>query len=806
MEDNCVVSDNVSVNVTCNGNPSSAIEDTLIADNVTFNNAPLQEQNEEPNRKRSRNKAELESKLLAEEEYNRQHDEKIYKQLMHLLNKSQFYSNYLVDKVQKSMKKAKTTKEKSTASFVNDENIPPPPPTKRRLRRANINRYNIQKYMPTDIKEQIQNRDKNNLSAEEREAALSADSDNETKTTTSTSDVAVTPKYFHGALRDYQLTGLQWLKVLYENGLNGILADEMGLGKTIQVIALFCHLIEKEQAGPYLIIAPLSTLPNWLMEFERFAPDIPVVTFYGSEFERQCLRTKIKDKYPIADADGYTTQPVVITTYEIPLRETKFLQSQKWRYIVVDEGQRIKNPDCILVNILKTVQSMNRLILTGTPLQNNLAELWSLLNFLLPEIFDDLAVFESWFNISELQKEGTGKLLKQEEDKQVLMIMRDILKPFMLRREKTEVCLEIPSKKEVIVYAPLTELQYDLYKAVLTHNIEILSKIKTESIIPTIDGKMPKRRCFLRSPYGSAGNSSQDNTLSLSSDASLEEKEIGNISNIAGWETMKLKDKKNLLMWKQYTDVTERNKDFLINIHGSYRYPLYRKIVNHPYLVHCPLDDVGLPKIDEELIRSSGKLLVLDAMLAKLKAQGHKVLLFSTMTMILDMIENYLSLRDYYYVRLDGMTKIDMRKENIQTFNNDSDVFLFLISTRAGGIGLNLASADTVIIYDSDWNPQVDIQAMARCHRIGQTRPVVVYRLCTKGTIDEIIINRADTKRFLEKAIISKEWTWNGLDKKESLLKLMELINSKEYEVVKSKKEVFTEAELNKLLDRSDMI
>lgn len=187
---------------------------------------------------------------------------------------------------------------------------------------------------------------KKNLSREDIEAELSADSDTETKPSI-VQNPAILPKYFHGELYDYQQAGLEWLRVLYENALNGILADEMGLGKTIQVIALICHLIEKKQAGPYLIIAPLSTIPNWLMEFERFAPDIPVVLFYGNKVEREAIRIKIKNSHHVANS--YKTQPVVITTYEVPLQETRFLQSLKWRYIIIDEGQRIKNHYCMLV-------------------------------------------------------------------------------------------------------------------------------------------------------------------------------------------------------------------------------------------------------------------------------------------------------------------------------------------------------------------------------------------------------------------------------------------------------------------------
>jgi len=213
---------------------------------------------------------------------------------------------------------------------------------------------------------------------------------------------------------------------------------------------------------------------------------------------------------------------------------------------------------------------MNRLILTGTPLQNNLSELWSLLNFLLPEIFDDLAVFESWFDIKKLQyKNGTEKLLKQEEEKQVLMMLRTIFKPFMLRREKADVCFEIPPKKEIIIYAPLTELQHDLYKAVLNYNIEVLNKIKeSEIIIPAEDGRRPKRQCVLKNRYTSIRSSSR-NKKSLSPNTSLQE--TNKIKDIIDWDIMKPRDKKNLLMWKEYINVTEHNKDFLINIQISNR-------------------------------------------------------------------------------------------------------------------------------------------------------------------------------------------------------------------------------------------
>ncbi|XP_025988856.2 lymphoid-specific helicase [Solenopsis invicta] len=777
-----------------NNNCSSFLaDDTLIApSDVKFKDSPLYEK--KISKKRNVN---LEAKLekqLEEAEYIKEANNRRYKQLMHLVNMSKFYSSYLLKKIEddKNKKNKTTSKRKSKKAIghplVNNENIPP----SKRLKGVNKENYSIQKHTSTEIKKQAQITEKKILNEDEIEVELSADSDTEVdlKVIAETNTDFIKPKYFCGELYNYQKIGLEWLKRLYDNALNGILADEMGLGKTVQVISLICHLIEKKQPGPYLIIAPLSTLPNWIAEFERFAPAIPIVFFYGSKEEReQNLYKKIKQKYHVANE--YWTQPVVLTTYEVPLNEANFLRTQHWRYIVVDEGQRIKNYNCQLIKVLKNLRSVNRLILTGTPLQNDLTELWSLLNFLNPEIFDNLDTFESWFDVNELQhQDGTEKVLKQEEEKQVLLSLREILKPFMLRRLKIDVCKEIPPKKELIVYAPLTELQHDLYQAVLNYDIEMLCKIEKEEEILDVDGVRPKRQCVLRQYQKKYGENKASN-------ASLQE-----IENNNDWKLTASKASE-IMKWKQYADITDRNRDFFIEVKTQNRFMLYKRIVNHPHLVHCPLDDVGLPKVDDDLIKSSGKLLVLDAMLAKLKVQGHKVLLFSTMTMILDLIEDYLTLRDYNYVRLDGSTAIETRKKNINKFNNDPDTFLFLISTRSGGVGLNLMSADTVIIYDSDWNPQADIQAMARCHRIGQTKPVVVYRLCTRGTIDEAIIKRAEGKRILEKMVISKEL--KNLTR-ETLSELKKLMESKEYKVVRSEKEVFTEMELNKLLDRSDMI
>ncbi|PSN55247.1 Lymphoid-specific helicase, partial [Blattella germanica] len=408
---------------------------------------------------------------------------------------------------------------------------------------------------------------------------------------------------------------------------------------------------------------------------------------------------------------------------------------------------------------LKEYRTGNRLLLTGTPLQNNLSELWSLLNFLLPEIFDDLAVFESWFDLTELQQSNNNEeIIKQEKEK-------NILTPFLLRRVKADVALNIPPKKELIVYAPMSPIQLDLYRATVEHNSSRLQRKEEESlVIPDgADGKRAKRKSSLK------------------------------IANYK-YDLVKSDDEFETSESLEPEIVIEDKDDENYKIRLAMRNPMMqlRKIVNHPYLVHFPLVPGKKElKVDEELVNKSGKLLVLDAMLAKLKKRGHKVLLFSTFTTLLDLLEDYLIMRDYNYVRLDGAVKIEDRQERIKAFNTDPNLFIFLISTRAGGLGINLTAADTVITYDSDW-----------------TRPVVVYRFVTAGTVDQQIVERAAAKRKLEKMIIQrgKFKLSDRLQDTINLKELLDLLNSHDYQkVIHSNGYVFTDEELNELLDRSDL-
>ena len=272
------------------------------------------------------------------------------------------------------------------------------------------------------------------------------------------------PDNIVGQMRDYQITGMQWLISLYENGLNGILGDEMGLGKTLQTIAFLAHLVQVRIHGPFLIVAPLSTLRNWEQEFSKFAPSIEVAFYHGSIEERKELRsTRLKQK------KGKMQCAVVLTSFEIVMNDKKHLQTIPWKYIVVDEGHRLKNLNCKLIKDLKAYKSANRLLLTGTPLQNNLAELWSLLNFLMPEIFSDLQDFENWFeDIKQLQAENAESKIS------LVATLHEILKPFLLRRVKSDVVLDLLNKKEYILYAPLTFKQKELYDAILRGDIRTL--------------------------------------------------------------------------------------------------------------------------------------------------------------------------------------------------------------------------------------------------------------------------------------------------------------------------------------------
>uniref|UniRef100_A0A673INQ8 Proliferation-associated SNF2-like protein n=1 Tax=Sinocyclocheilus rhinocerous TaxID=307959 RepID=A0A673INQ8_9TELE len=593
------------------------------------------------------------------------------------------------------------------------------------------------------------------------------------------------PKLFTGGvMRWYQVEGIEWLRMLWENGINGILADEMGLGKTIQCIAHIAMMVEKKVLGPFLVVAPLSTLPNWISEFKRFTPEVSVLLYHGSQKERMDLVKTIRQTQgPLRMC------PVVVTSFEIAMRDRKLLQRFHWNYMIVDEGHRIKNLNCRLVQELKMLMTDNKLLLTGTPLQNNLSELWSLLNFLLPDVFDDLKSFESWFDISTITSDAEN-IVANEREQNILHMLHQILTPFLLRRLKSDVTLEVPPKKEIVVYAPLTNKQEAFYMAIVNKTIaKLLGQEK--DVQQHLVGR-PKRRTRKVVDY------SESNTDSVK-------------------DLEKYLEKVQKDMESQASPVVDvfMPVNAQVNLKLQNILMLLKRCCNHAYLIEYPLDPAtGEFKIDEQLVETSGKFLILDRMLPELKKRGHKVLIFSQMTSILDILMDYCYLRGYEYSRLDGSMSYTDRDENMKKFSSDPKVFLFLLSTRAGGLGINLTAADTVIIFDSDWNPQADLQAQDRCHRIGQTKPVMVYRLITANTIDEKILERASAKRKLEKMVIHKN-KFKGskaeLNQTKSCVdvnELVELLKSRDYDgaVKGTKGKVISDKDLEILLDRSDLM
>eukprot|EP00054_Salpingoeca_dolichothecata_P035663 m.5941 g.5941 ORF g.5941 m.5941 type:complete len:567 (-) comp5724_c0_seq2:168-1868(-) len=545
----------------------------------------------------------------------------------------------------------------------------------------------------------------------------------------------------------------------------------MGLGKTIQCIAFLCHLYEMKVKGPFFVVAPLSTLKNWHREFQRFAPFIPVMLYHGTKQERAEMRTRImkEDK----KLHGFMT---VITSYAVVMNDRKHLAALPWKYVVVDEGHRLKNLNCRLIRDLKQYHSANRLLLTGTPLQNNLSELWSLLNFLLPDIFDDLSTFQRWFDFSATDSNMGDQIVAQEQEEKVLTKLHQILHPFLLRRLKSDVELGLPRKKELVLYAKLTPLQAEHYKQIMEKTF-LLSRMEKEAPLP--ENRLKKQVSYKE--------------ISDTAFFRAVKKDPESLPEIIG--VKRKADEPPKLVRRQTSEV---------NVTSSATWVHLSKCCNHPYLVEFPLDKNEDYLINEDLVRSSGKLQLLDQLLPALKKKGHKVLIFSQMTKLLDILGMYLDMRKHKYCRFDGATSLAERGRQIDEFNTNKDVFVFLLSTRAGGLGVNLTAADTVIIYDSDWNPQSDLQAQDRCHRIGQQKPVVIYRLIIRDTIDQRILERAESKRSLEKLVIH-EGNFKGQSSLTKLTKedMLELLEGCTSEITIGDNRI-SKAEMAKILDRSD--
>ncbi|XP_007052224.2 PREDICTED: probable helicase CHR10 isoform X1 [Theobroma cacao] len=492
-------------------------------------------------------------------------------------------------------------------------------------------------------------------------------------------------------LKPHQVDGVSWLIRRYVLGVNVVLGDEMGLGKTLQAISFLSYLkVHQKSPGPFLVLCPLSVTDGWVSEIVKFTPKLEVLRYVGEKEHRQSIRKTIYEHVEEKSSSSNVLSlpfDVLLTTYDIALMDQDFLSQIPWHYAIIDEAQRLKNPSSVLYNVLIDRFLMpRRLLMTGTPIQNNLTELWALMHFCMPSVFGTLNQFLSSFKeAGDSSSDGTPSKTKEQ-----FKSLKYILQAFMLRRTKSKLIecgnLVLPPLTEITVMAPLLSLQKKVYTSILRK-------------------ELPK-------------------LLALSSGSSSHQ----SLQNI------------------------------VIQL---------RKACSHPYLF--PGIEPEPYEEGEHLVQGGGKLMVLDQLLKKLYDSGHRVLLFAQMTHTLDILQDFLELRKYSYERLDGSIRAEERFAAIRSFskrsaegslNSESDrnaAFIFMISTRAGGVGLNLVAADTVIFYEQDWNPQVDKQALQRAHRIGQMNHVLSINLVTEHSVEEVIMRRAERKLQLSHNVVGDQ-------------------------------------------------
>ncbi|TVY80277.1 putative DNA helicase INO80 [Lachnellula suecica] len=738
------------------------------------------------------------------------------------------------------------------------------------------------------------------------------------------------PKMLQAQLKEYQLKGLNWLVNLYEHGINGILADEMGLGKTVQSISVMAYLAEKHGIwGPFLVVAPASTLHNWQQEITKFVPKLKVLPYWGTGADRKVLR-KFWDRKHVTYGEDAPFH-VLITSYQLVVSDVNYFQKMKWQYMILDEAQAIKSSQSSRWKSLLGFHCRNRLLLTGTPIQNNMQELWALLHFIMPSLFDSHDEFSEWFSKDiESHAQSNTKLNEGQ-----LKRLHQILQPFMLRRVKKHVQKELGDKIELDIFCDLTYRQRAYYRN-LRNQISIMDLIEKATMGDDGDtgtlmnlvmqfrkvcnhpdlferaettssysfGHFAETASFMREGANINVAYSTRNLIEYAlprliwreggrlnqpgrdnEKAGFRGKYLDQLMNVWKPENIYENTKDNeAFSWLRFSDTsvdelsTTSRKDIFARAVDVAKKPrrlgtlsvvydeeedknftpaqaMFRivdcqdrkplaEITNEGYLnklfnvakdtwadsglsrmEQCGRPAVSAPPIDvfcasrgavierenimfnvpmrralygptpveekalitskvppafyptpkmlptptsekqrftnitvpsmRRFVTDSGKLAKLDELLFKLKEGGHRVLLYFQMTRMIDLMEEYLTYRNYKFLRLDGSTKLEDRRDTVHDFQTRPEIFIFLLSTRAGGLGINLTSADTVIFYDSDWNPTIDSQAMDRAHRLGQTRQVTVYRMITRGTIEERIRNRALQKEEVQKVVMT---------------------------------------------------
>ncbi|CUM62871.1 uncharacterized protein PRCAT00000430001 [Priceomyces carsonii] len=731
------------------------------------------------------------------------------------------------------------------------------------------------------------------------------------------------PSILKCSLKEYQIKGLNWLANLYEQGINGILADEMGLGKTVQSISVLAYLAETHNIwGPFLVVTPASTLHNWQQEISKFVPDFKVLPYWGNAKDRKILR-KFWDRKSVRygkDAPFH----VLVTSYQLVVADAAYFQKMRWQYMILDEAQAIKSSQSSRWKSLLSFSCRNRLLLTGTPIQNSMQELWALLHFIMPSLFDSHDEFSDWFS-KDIESHAQSNTQLNEQQLKRLHV---ILKPFMLRRIKKNVQSELGDKVEIDLFCNLTNRQKKYYQ-MLKSQISIMDLLDSSSSggsgddqslmnlvmqfrkvcnHPELFERADVKSSFSFSKFAETSSllrESNDLTAYYSTQNLIEYRlprlvyedlllpnfnndvgfrnKISNMFNIYdpsnvnenegfGWlrfvdkspqelyELTKLNLLERSIADEEYTDINyqrinrfkylyegsfiPQNKRLLIlefendNAYGTNS--IYMKelksVKNKVYedmnipvmkpaaepvasappielrcdtisVVHklsdelfnktireslMPLDlnwelellekkipiehypksnmlpealnkfidysNIRMPSMNR-FITESGKLAMLDKLLSDLKQHDHRVLIYFQMTKMMDLMEEYLTYRQHKYIRLDGSSKLDDRRDLVHDWQTKPEIFVFLLSTRAGGLGINLTAADTVIFYDSDWNPTIDSQAMDRAHRLGQTRQVTVYRLLTKGTIEERMRDRAKQKEQVQQVVMEGKAT-----------------------------------------------